>query len=320
VTGGPIGSWPDAVVEVAKRCRFTDDHAGGPLDGHRDGHIDCAVSGGADSLALVALALCDGHDVTAWHVRHGLRPTEETADEPDRIEAMLGPLGVQLRVVDVALGSAEGNVEERAREARYRALPSNVAVGHTADDVAETVIANLIRGSGLGGLAPMRSAKGPARPLIALRRADTEQVCAALGWTPIVDSMNSDSRFLRVRIRNEVLPLLNEIAGRDVSALLARLASVTADDIAVLDAMAAELDPTDAKAVRQADPALARRAIRNWLTREAGDGLGHPPDFATVERVLAVARNDTLGTEAGGGFRVVRRAGGRLVVVRPPEE
>jgi tRNA(Ile)-lysidine synthase len=302
--------WPEVVVELATRCRFP------------TGPIDCAVSGGADSLALVALAVCSGHDVTAWHVRHGLRPAAETADEPERIAAMLAPLGVPLRVVDVstAINVDLGNIEEQAREARYAALPAGVAVAHTADDVAETVIANLIRGSGLDGLSPMRPSAGfghRIRPLLDLRRVDTERVCDALGWAPLIDSMNSDRRYLRVRIRREVLPLLDDVAGRDVRALLARFAAVTAADVAVLEALAAELDPTDSRALREAPLSLARRAVRQWLTSEAGDEHGHPPDLATVDRVVAVARLEALGTEVGRGLRVVRRLGGRLEIVRP---
>jgi tRNA(Ile)-lysidine synthase len=308
VTAGSF-SWPPMVAEVASRCDFP------------TGPLDCAVSGGADSMALVALAVFSGCSVTAWHVRHGLRPASESTGEPEAIATMLEPLGVALRVVDleVAIDLASGNVEERAREGRYAALPHGVAVGHTADDLAETVIAHIIRGTGLDGLAPMRS-PDRVRPLLGIRRTDTEAVCSAMGWAPLEDSMNSDSRYVRVRVRSEVLPLLHDVAGRDVVPLLARLASVSSDDIAVLDSLADRIDPTNCLALRQAPEALGRRAVRRWLTSEMGgaDGVtGHAPDLATVDRVLAVARLEALGTDIGRGFRVLRRLGGRLELIRP---
>ncbi len=163
-------------------------------------------------------------------------------------------MGVSFRALAIDVGGPGSNVEARARAARYAALPDDVCTGHTADDVAETVIANLVRGSGLDGVSPMVGAigvgRGPHRPLLGLRRAETYGVCRSLGWTPFVDPMNTDPALLRSRIRHEVIPLLDDVAARDVTMLLARFTEVTADDVAVLEALAAELDPTDARALR----------------------------------------------------------------------
>jgi tRNA(Ile)-lysidine synthase len=179
-------------------------------------------------------------------------------------------------------------------------LPDDVLTGHTADDQAETVLLNLLRGAGLDGLAGM----GPGRhPIIRLRRSETRELCAREGLTAVEDPSNTDPTFRRNRVRRELLPLLDELAERDVAALLARQADMLRDDAALLDQLAAALDPTDAHALAAAPPPLARRAVRAWLRD------GHPPAAAAVERVLAVARGEARATEVGGGRRVARTAG-----------
>jgi tRNA(Ile)-lysidine synthase len=265
------------------------------------------VSGGADSLAMVALALEAGHCVEAWHVDHALR--DSSAVEAEWVASLLAPLGVPVRVVRVEIGRGP-NLEERARTARYGVLPDGILVAHTADDVAETVIVNLLRGAGVDGLAVMQRGVGPAgrriiRPLLALRRRETEEVCRRLGWEPLRDPMNGDPRFVRARIRAEVVPLLDDVAGRDVVPLLARLATVAADDRGILDALSEGIDPTDCAALRAVDPALARRVVRRWIT--ALDG--RPPSHADLDRVMAVVRGDARACEITGGVRVSRSAG-----------
>jgi tRNA(Ile)-lysidine synthase len=176
-------------------------------------------------------------------------------------------------------------------------LPPDVLTGHTADDQAETVLLNLLRGAGLDGLTGM----GPGRhPIIGLRRAETRALCAELGLTPAHDPSNDDVAFRRNRVRHELLPLLDDVAQRDVAAVLARQADLLRDEAALLDALAEAIDPTDARALAAAPVPLARRAVRMWLRQ------GHPPPASAVERVLAVARGEATATDVGGGRRVTR--------------
>ncbi len=262
--------------------------------------VTCAVSGGADSMALLALACEAGCSVTAVHVDHGLRAG--SADEADVVEAAAQRFGASFRclTVDVAPGP---NLEARARAARYAALPIGVLTGHTADDQAETVLINLLRGSGLDGLAGMRAeSSGRRRPLLRLRRAETHALCHDLGLEVVSDPSNDDLRFTRNRVRHELLPLLDVIARRDVAAVLAQQSSMLAAEADLLDELAAAIDVTDALAVAAAPLPLARRAVRRWLTCE------HPPDQATVERVLAVARGEAVATEVGHDRSVHRTA------------
>lgn len=257
--------------------------------------VTCAVSGGADSSALLVLAAAAGCVVTAVHVDHGLRP--ESSTEADVVRQLAARVGATFRPATVHVGDGP-NLEARAREARYAVLPADVLTGHTADDQAETVLVNLLRGAGSSGLAAMRP--GPRRPLLALRRSDTEALCAALEIPVVHDPSNVDPRHQRNRVRHELLPLLANIGRRDPVPVLTRQADLLRDEADLLDELAAAIDPTDAKALATAPPPLARRAVRRWLTTD------HPPDAATVERVLEVARGRAVATDVGEGRRVDR--------------
>lgn len=272
------------------------------------------MSGGADSLALLALAVEAGCEATAVHVDHGLRPG--SAAEAAVVSAAAARLGAAFRAVRVTVAHGS-DLEARARRARHGALGPAAALGHTADDRAETVLVNLLRGAGPTGLAALRP--GSRHPILGLRRAETRALCADLGLDPVEDPSNGDPRFVRNRLRLEVLPLLAEVAGRDPVPLLVRTADLSAGDDDLLDALAAGLDPTDAQGLAAAAPPLAARAVRRWLAGE-GHGPGgaerHPPDRATVDRVLAVAAGVVVACEVPGGWRVSRTAQ-RLRLERP---
>lgn len=270
--------------------------------------VACAVSGGADSLALLVLAVEAGLTVTAIHVDHGLRVG--SAAEAEVVSSAAARFGASFRSerAEVATGP---NLEARGRAARYAVLPPGVLTGHTADDQAETVLLNVLRGAGLDGLAGIR--RDGRRPLLDLRRHETEALCATLGLHPVHDPSNTDPAFRRNRVRHELVPLLDDIAGRDVTAVLARQAELLAEASDLLVELAATIDPTDAAALRTAPPALARLAVRSWLRATGGGGggggEGHPPDSATVARVLDVAAGRSAATEVGSGWRVSRTAG-----------
>lgn len=291
MAGAVLGA--DALVaDLLPRCTF-------PAAGTR---VVCAVSGGPDSMALLVLATRAGCTATAHHVDHGLRPASR--DEGALVRDLARTLGADF--VETRLRVEPGpNLEARARDARRAVLPPDAMTGHTLDDQAETVLVNLLRGSGAAGAAAMTP--GHRHPLLAIRRAETHAVCRALAIRTADDESNRDPRFQRNRVRGEVLPLLAEVARRDVAPLLARHAELARDDEDLLEELAAGLDPTDARALRAAPLPLARRAVRRWL---AG---AYPPDLATVDRVLAVAHGATTACHVGGG-REVRRSAQRLSI------
>jgi tRNA(Ile)-lysidine synthase len=284
-----VGGVP--VVELLERCRF-------PPPGTE---VDCAVSGGPDSTALLVLAVEAGLVATAWHVDHGLR--SGSSAEGAMVARLAAGLGATARCVEAPVDDGP-NLEARARDARRAVLPPGVLTGHTADDQAETVLVNLLRGAGVPGAAGIGSPE--RRPLLALRRRETRALCEDLGIQPLADPMNDDPRFVRNRIRHEVLPLLADVSGRDPVPLLARHAMRAAEATHLLSGLVADVDPTDVRALAELPDDLVRLALRGWLTRGA-DGL--PPDSASVERVLDVARGRIRATEVVGGYRVVRSAG-----------
>jgi len=268
--------------------------------------VNCAVSGGADSLALVVLAVSAGCVATAIHVDHGLRTG--SASEADAVRDAATRFGAQFesRTARVDPG---GDLEARARRARYDALPAGVLTGHTMDDQAETVLLNMIRGTGLHGIGAMRPSA--RKPLLAIRRAETAALCVALGLEPLVDPSNTDPTFRRNRVRHEVLPLLSDVAERDVVPILARTAALARGATDHLDELAMGIDPTDAGGLADSPPVLAALAIRTWLRAVAPDL--HPPDAATIARVRRVAAGGAVATDVGGGWEV-RRHAGRLLL------
>ncbi len=245
-------------------------------------------------MALLALATAAGCRVTAVHVDHGLRAG--SAAEAAVVAAAADRFGAEFRSERVRVAPGP-NQEARARTARHAVLGPDAFTGHTADDQAETMLLNLLRGAAVNGLSGMRPHR---HPLLDLRRAETHELCRVLDIAAVDDPSNRSQLHVRNRVRAELLPLMDVLAQRDLVPVLTRQAELWRADADLLDALASALDPTDAKALAAAPPALARRAIRAWLTRE------HPPDSATVERVLAVARGERAACETNDGRRISR--------------
>jgi len=279
-------------IELLGRCDFPASDAALPL----------GVSGGADSLAMALLAIESGLDIVVWHIDHGLRP--EAGADVDFVSKFAADVGAafELRQVDIAPG---GDLESRAREARYAALPADVCVGHTADDRAETVLLNLFRGAGLTGVAARMTRVH--RPLLRLRRHETEAVCSAAGITPLDDAMNHDPAFRRVGVRSRLLPAIAEEFDRDPVPLLNRHADLVADALAVIENEAHAIDATDVAALRGAPPAVAGEAVRRWMAATIGTSAGI--DRAAVERALLVVDGTHVATELPGGHRLARTGG-----------
>ncbi|MGX7825704.1 tRNA lysidine(34) synthetase TilS [Actinokineospora sp. 24-640] len=294
-----------------------------------DGRVAVAVSGGADSLALAAAtAHVRPGRVEALIVDHGLQPG--SAEVAAGVARQVDALGMPARVLTVTV-AGPGGTEAAARRARYDALRaaargSLVLLGHTRDDQAETVLLGLGRGSGPRSIAGMRPLDPPwARPLLDLPRATTAAACAALGLTPWQDPHNADPRFTRVRLRHEVLPLLEDVLQGGVAGALARTAAQLRDDLAALDALAEDLlarareggdldAGLDVAELTPAPPALRRRALRGWLL-QAGVPELTDAHLRAADALIADWRGQR-GVALPGGL-VARRAHGRLTCVRP---
>ena len=212
-----------------------------------------ACSGGADSLALAAAVAFEapraGVPAGAVTVDHGLQAG--SAARADRTADLLRNLGLDpVTVVRVEVGR-DGGPEAAARTARYAALwtaaadrGARIALGHTLDDQAETVLLGLGRGSGPRSVAGMVVDRPPFwRPLLGIRRATTRAACAALELPVWDDPWNTDPAYTRVRLRTEALPLLEDVLGGGVAPALARTAALLREDLDLLDRLAgAELD------------------------------------------------------------------------------
>ncbi|PRC43964.1 tRNA lysidine(34) synthetase TilS, partial [Mycobacterium sp. ITM-2017-0098] len=233
-----------------------------------------ALSGGPDSLALTAAA-ASLRPTTALIVDHRLQVGSDKVAEAAREQALaLGCVGAQVLCVDIGSG---GGPEAAARTARYRALDEArrggpVLLAHTLDDQAETVLLGLGRGSGARSIAGMRPYAPPwYRPLLGVRRSVTHRACAEMGLTPWHDPHNADPRFTRVRLRTEVLPLLEDVLGGGVAEALSRTAAAVREDGDALDDTAAQIladlgggDLPIATLV-PLPAAVRRRVIRGWL-------------------------------------------------------
>jgi tRNA(Ile)-lysidine synthase len=283
-----------------------------------------ACSGGADSLALAAaLAFVgprDGLRAGGVTVDHGLQ--EGSADRAVAVVAALTELGLDpVRSVAVTVGEADGP-EAAARAARYAAIAqvadetgaAAVLLGHTLDDQAETVLLGLARGSGSRSLAGMPSRRGVCRrPLLGIRRAQTAAACAAQGLDPWHDPHNEDRRFARVRVRLDVLPVLETALGPGVAKALARTATQLRADADVLDGMT-ERQSVGSPALTTADLAELPDAIRSRVLRSAAVAAGCPPGALTsahVRRVDELVTNwhGQRWVDLPGGVRAARRDG-----------
>jgi len=304
-----------------------------------------AVSGGADSTALVlALEELRQHQklytaICVAHLDHRLRKT--SAKDAKWVAALAQKLGFRSvigrsKVAEEARNNSD-NLEQAAREARYaflertakRVKAGYVLTAHTMDDQAETVLLRLMRGSagfGLGGMEGLRplskhSSIKLARPILWARRIETEDYCRLRKTEFLSDEMNEDQTFARVKVRKQLLPLMQSFNNKIVEAL-SRTATQLREDGAVLfndsDALLrraavsslesgngdeTETAVLDVKVLAAAPIALRRRALRQWLSQVRGSAR-------RLEMVHLVAVEKLLESTSG---RVVQLPGGGRV-------
>jgi tRNA(Ile)-lysidine synthase len=302
---------PDGLDELARVV----DVGAQRLATHDDAAIVLAVSGGPDSMALLhGAARLVETDVRRWrltvaHLDHALR--SDSADDARFVAEAAEMLALRfegLRTDVAALARDEGrSIEEAAREARYRFLEAVspegalIATAHTADDAAETVLLNLLRGAGLAGARGIPARRGRiVRPLLDARRATLRELLEAAGIGYRIDPSNADPAFLRNRVRNEVLPLLEEIRP-GAAERIGQFSRLAADDEALLEGLAnAELARrTTDNGIDWHDPplpALGRRVLRMAIGAPA-------PRAERIEALLEAAEGSRGGVtiELGGG-------------------
>lgn len=295
----------------------------------RGDHVVVACSGGPDSVVLVhvlhRLRRELGITLTVASVDHGLRA--EAAEEVTGVGLFADSLELPFRPLKIAVEGG-GSLQSSARDARYDALfelarkegASHIAVGHTRDDQAETVLSRLLRGAGLRGLMGVdaRRGDGVVRPLIDCDREDVRRHLAHHELSAVVDPSNADSRFERVRIRHEILPgmiaedarIIRHLAdladeARGVEALLGRLARPAIEEMRDEPRVAVEI-------LSGLERPLRRRVLRGWAEGVTGEQVGRP-HVEDLDRLVLHPGEVLLPREW-----TARREGSEIHLVREP--
>ena len=313
-------------------------------------NIVVGVSGGADSTALLlALEELKRHnklhlEICVAHLDHRLR--KSSGQDAKWVSELATRLGFKSVIGRSKVGEEDDNLEQAARDARYAFLQRTakkvsanyVLTAHTMDDQAETVLLRLMRGSagfGLGGMEAVRPlAKNSSiklvRPLLWARRIDTEEYCRVRKIKYLTDEMNDDLSFARVKVRKQLLPLMQSFNNRIVEAI-SRTATQLREDSAVLlndsdallrraavsnneegnekgeESYETKSPALDVKVLSNAPPALRRRALRQWLSDARGSTRKlEMVHLLAVERLLEGNSGGKVAELPNGG-RVKRR-------------
>ena len=292
-----------------------------------DGKVVVALSGGGDSAALAYLTVEADRKPRAVHVDHELA---HSATMRRAAESIAAELGIDLDVVETEVGEGP-SPEGKARVARYSAFGDATAegerllTGHTADDSVETVLINLVRGTGPTGLSGIPFFRPPNiyRPLLGVRRAETREIAALAGLGFVDDPMNLDPHLTRNLVRLQIIPVLSQL-NPSMTEAIGRLSVQVREDDELLDRLTAALRPrleegsaaVPAGVLVTAPRPLANRALAGMIAHVVGsDRVG----AAAVERAWSVARGDSDRQEITSGASV-RRAGPLLVIAAETDE
>lgn len=282
--------------------------------------VICAVSGGADSMALLwcmwLLKEKLGISVEAAHFNHNLRG-EESARDAEFVARFCGFHDIPLHLGQGNVVPGPKGVEAAARTARYgflRGLDGIVATAHTADDNAETVLMHLLRGTGLRGLGGITPKSDRLiRPMLDVTRDEVEGFLAEHWVKFITDSSNETDAFLRNRLRHHVMPLL-KAENPSIATGLSSAAQRLRQDAQLLEELASAIDPTDVAALRAAPAPLRRRAIEGFLKAH-----GFPePAAGHIQQAEALVFSENPSARASFGPLTLRRCYGRLAADREP--
>ena len=293
-----------------------------------------AVSGGADSLALASAVLTEAKQsaITPIAVTIDHQLQSGSGAQAEKVEKQLKEMGYGKVIVKKVVVTTESGLEAGARDARYQALSAcaaqekatKVFLGHTRDDQAETVLLGLARGSGTRSLSGMAIENGIyLRPLLHITRVETVAACKELGIEPWNDPHNGNTEFSRIRVRNEVLPVMEEKLGPGIAAALARSAGILRDDADALDEIAqSEISASDLANLDCEHLSTLVRAIRSRVLRAALYAAGAPSGSITADHLAAVEALVTSWRGQGqvslpGGVKV-ERISGRLSLLAQP--
>ncbi len=242
-------------------------------------HVVCAVSGGADSVAMLwgMYLLRDklGITLSAAHFNHNLRGAESERDE-QFVKDLCARYDIALHLGTSQVTAGQKGLEAAAREARYKflsSLPGKIATAHTADDNAETVLMHLLRGTGLKGLGGIWPARGRIiRPMLSVTRQQVLDFLQSYHLDYVQDSSNDSDAFLRNRLRHHVMPLLKQENPRLTESLSAMALGLREDE-AILSALVQEEKTPSVSELRAMDSPQRARYLTAFLER---NGIREP--------------------------------------------
>ena len=313
--GGSKALWPPVLHRIVKTIRTRELF-------ERGQHLLIAVSGGPDSTALLSLlhklrsSWC--LSLTAVHCNYGLRGAESDDDQAF-VESLCQQWEIPLHVRRIEMRKHRASLQASARDLRYTVMTEiaetcgadRIAVGHTADDQAETVLLWMLRGAGLTGLSGMPACRNHLiiRPLYETRRRDILVYLHEEGVSFRQDSSNAKSLYLRNRVRHEVMPALQRVVPSTVE-VLCRLADICREDDRYLEEQTAlqcegwiRQRPgrgwsIDRSFLQRLPRAAQRRIVRN-LGKQS-DPQHRPPSIRTVERVLQIVAGKAVASDIAG--------------------
>ena len=270
-------------------------------------HVVCAVSGGADSVALLfgmyLLREKLGITLSAAHFNHHLRGKESDRDEA-YVRELCGRYDIPLAVGEAQVVPGKKGLEAAAREARYgffATLPGKIATAHTADDNAETVLMHLVRGTGLRGLGGISPVNGNIiRPILTVTRQEVLAFLQEYSLTFVEDSSNKTDDFLRNRLRHRVLPLLKEENPR-LAESLSEMAMELREDASALEV--ADCNCTVSQ-LQEMPTALRSRVLHRFL-KENGVPEPERSHIRAVE-ALVFSEKPSARADLPGGIRIGR--------------
>jgi tRNA(Ile)-lysidine synthase len=275
-----------------------------------EGRLTVALSGGADSATLALLAIESGREIDLAHVDHQLVASPTMTGAAREIASVLG---VALDTFQVELGTGP-SLEERARDARYRVLEqidTSVVTGHTRDDSVETMLINLIRGTGPTGLTGIPRHRPPNihRPMLSITRSETREIATLAGLPFVDDPMNADMLLTRNRIRLHILPLMRDL-NPQIDEALARAGNLLERDRGFLEELAS---PHQTAAVPVSVVLTLPRALADRVLRHALEEAAIGPTADRIGRMWSVASGETDRQDLAERRAVVRR--GALLVI-----
>jgi len=272
--------------------------------------VVCAVSGGADSMALLwgmyLLKDALGLEIAAAHFNHHLRGAESDADE-QFVREFCHRFDIALHIGSAEVKPGKKGLEAAARDARYdflRTLPGKIATAHTADDNAETVLMHLVRGTGLKGLGGIAPVNGRLiRPMLNITRRQVEAFLEEYHICYVEDSSNAGDDFLRNRIRHRVMPLLREENPRLAENMSAMAQRLRADEQALAE-LSDYAQLPDVVQLRALTPAVRSRMLERFL-KENGVREPEAQHIALAESLVYSPKPSAVA-EFPGGVQISR--------------